>query len=142
VISTSQVPSTCTQTENKHIHIRNIHALCGLRTQDPGFPASEDSACLRSLGYFDRTVLIYVHTIFKMEIFLSCIFCTVPLKISALHFLFVLIKGKGIPVTDRGGPLGCETSKLPHFLDNRLTDGDEAVSLTRRPPLLPGKLFN
>jgi hypothetical protein len=27
----------------------------------------------------------------------------------------------------------CKTSKLPHFLDNRLTDGGEVVSLTRRP---------
>jgi hypothetical protein len=33
--------------------------------------------------------------------------------------------------------LGCETSRLPHFLDNRLTDGGEVVSLTRRPPFTP-----
>jgi hypothetical protein len=26
---------------------------------------------------------------------------------------------------------GCETSRLPHFLDNLLTDGGEIVSLTR-----------
>jgi hypothetical protein len=32
-------------------------------------------------------------------------------------------KGNAIPVTGRGGPLGCEMSRLPHFLDNRLTDG-------------------
>jgi hypothetical protein len=32
-----------TQTRNKHLHIRNIHALCGIRTQYPGFRASEDS---------------------------------------------------------------------------------------------------
>jgi hypothetical protein len=32
--------------------------------------------------------------------------------------------------TGRGGPLGCETSRLPHFLDNQLTDGGEVVSLT------------
>jgi hypothetical protein len=25
-------------------------------------------------------------------------------------------KGKAIPVTDRGGPQGCEKSRLPHFL--------------------------
>jgi hypothetical protein len=31
-------------------------------------------------------------------------------------------KGKVIPVTGRGGPQGCETSRLPHFLDNLLTD--------------------
>jgi hypothetical protein len=43
---------------------------------------------------------------------------------------------KAIPVTGRGGPLGCNTSRLPHFLDNRLTDGGEVVSLTRRPAAL------
>jgi hypothetical protein len=42
------------------------------------------------------------------------------------------IKGKVIPVTGREGPQGCETSRLPHFLDNRLTDGSEVVSLTHR----------
>jgi hypothetical protein len=47
-----------------------------------------------------------------------------------------LIKGKVqlYPVIGREGPQGCETSKLPHFLDNRLTDGGEVVSLTRRQP--------
>jgi hypothetical protein len=35
------------------------------------------------------------------------------------------------PVIGRGGPLGCETSRLKHFLDNRLPDGDE-VNLTHR----------
>jgi hypothetical protein len=32
-----------TQTQNKHIDILNIHALCGIRTHDPGFRASENS---------------------------------------------------------------------------------------------------
>jgi hypothetical protein len=40
--------------------------------------------------------------------------------------------GKAIPVTGREGPYGCETSRLPHFLDNRLTGSCEVVSLTRR----------
>jgi hypothetical protein len=31
-------------------------------------------------------------------------------------------KSKVIRVTGRGGPYGCETSRLPHFLHNRLTD--------------------
>jgi hypothetical protein len=39
-------------------------------------------------------------------------------------------------VTGRGGPYGCETSRLLFFLDNRLTDGGEVVSLTRRPTAL------
>jgi hypothetical protein len=43
-----------TQTQNKHIHIPNIHALCGIRTHDPSFRASEDSSCFRPLGYLVR----------------------------------------------------------------------------------------
>jgi hypothetical protein len=50
------------------------------------------------------------------------------------------VKGKAIPVTGREGPEGCETSRLPHYLDNRLTDGGEVVSLTRRPPFTPRKI--
>jgi hypothetical protein len=41
---------------------------------------------------------------------------------------------KDILETGRGGPQDCETTRLPHFLDNRLTDGVKFVSLTRRPP--------
>jgi hypothetical protein len=49
-------------------------------------------------------------------------------------------KGKAIPVTGRGGPWSCETSRLRYFLDNRLTDSGEFVSLMRRPPL-PSRIF-
>jgi hypothetical protein len=31
-------------------------------------------------------------------------------------------------------------SRLPHFLDNRLADGGEAVSLTHRPPFTPQEI--
>jgi hypothetical protein len=48
-----------------------------------------------------------------------------------------IIKNKDIPVTGRGGPEGSETSRLPHFLDSRLTESGEVVSLTRRPPFAP-----
>jgi hypothetical protein len=44
---------------------------------------------------------------------------------------------KAILVTCRVGASSCETSRLPHCLDNRLTDGGEVVSLTRRPPFAP-----
>jgi hypothetical protein len=50
------------------------------------------------------------------------------------------MKGKVLPVTRRGGPWGCETSRLPHFLENRLTDGGEVVNFTRRPPFAPRKI--
>jgi hypothetical protein len=49
-------------------------------------------------------------------------------------------KDKAIPVTGRGGPYGCETSRLPHFLDNRYKDGGEVVGLMRRPPFIPRKI--
>jgi hypothetical protein len=38
-----------TQTQNKNIHISNIHALCGIQTHDPGF---------RPLGYRDRYISV------------------------------------------------------------------------------------
>jgi hypothetical protein len=43
-----------TQTQNKRIHIINIHALSGIQTHDPCVRANEDSTCLRPLGYRDR----------------------------------------------------------------------------------------
>jgi hypothetical protein len=46
-------------------------------------------------------------------------------------------KSKAIPVTGHGCPLVCEMSSLPHFLDDRLTDGREVVSLTCWLPFTP-----
>jgi hypothetical protein len=43
------------------------------------------------------------------------------------------LTGKAVPVTGRGGPKGCETSRFSHFLDNRLANGGEFVSLKIRP---------
>jgi hypothetical protein len=48
-----------------------------------------------------------------------------------MGFSLIPVKSKAIPVTGRGGPYCCETSRLPHLLENRLTDGGEVVSLTR-----------
>jgi hypothetical protein len=42
-------------------------------------------------------------------------------------------KRKAIPVAGRWGPQGCETLRIPHCLDNQLTDGGEVVNLTQRP---------
>jgi hypothetical protein len=50
-------------------------------------------------------------------------------------------KSKAIPLTGREGPYGFETSRIPHFLDNRLTDDGEVVSLRRRPPFTPPGRF-
>jgi hypothetical protein len=56
------------------------------------------------------------------------------LQICSIH---ISKTGKAIPVTGHGGPYGCGTSRLPHFLDNWLTHGSEVVSLTRQPPFTP-----
>jgi hypothetical protein len=49
---------------------------------------------------------------------------------------YFLIECKG-KATGHGGSQGCETSRLPHFLDNRLTDGGEVVSLMCQPLFTP-----
>jgi hypothetical protein len=41
-------------------------------------------------------------------------------------------------VTGCGGPLACQTSTLPHFAENRMTDNGEDVSFTSRPHSTPG----
>jgi hypothetical protein len=55
-------------------------------------------------------------------------------------FIFKMVSGKAIPATVREGPQGCETSRFPHFLDNRLTEVGEVAGLTRRPPFTPRKI--
>jgi hypothetical protein len=40
-------------------------------------------------------------------------------------------------VRGREGPKGCEASKFPHCLDDRLIDDGEVVSLTHLPPPPP-----
>jgi hypothetical protein len=53
------------------------------------------------------------------------------------------VKSKAIFVTGRGDWQGFETPRLTHFLDNRLTDGGEVVSLTRQQAALytPGRFL-
>jgi hypothetical protein len=41
------------------------------------------------------------------------------------EFLTEPLKSKNIPLRDRVGPYGCEASRLPHFLDIRLTESGE-----------------
>jgi hypothetical protein len=50
-------------------------------------------------------------------------------------------KGKDIPVTCHGGPLGCERLKLPPYLHKQLTDGGKIVSPMRRPHFTPRFLY-
>jgi hypothetical protein len=47
-------------------------------------------------------------------------------------YIITLRYGRTDSVTGRGGQYGCETSRLPHFIDKRFTDGGEVVSLKRQ----------
>jgi hypothetical protein len=50
-------------------------------------------------------------------------------------------KVKVILVTGNVGLLGCGTARLPHFLDHRLIDGGEVVSLKRRNLFTPRRFL-
>jgi hypothetical protein len=50
-------------------------------------------------------------------------------------------KNEAIPITGRGGLLGCEMLRTPHCLDNWLTNCGKVVSLTHRPRSNPQKHF-
>jgi hypothetical protein len=70
---------------------------------------------------------------------------TLRTLVSTMRFAYTRmlckVKVKVIPVTGRGGPKDCETSRLSHFLKNWLTDVG-VVGLTRRSPfthrMIPG----
>jgi hypothetical protein len=49
----------------------------------------------------------------------------------------VLKKKKSYPCIRPWSPYGWDTSRIPHFLDNRLTNGGEVVNLKRRPRFTP-----
>jgi hypothetical protein len=52
------------------------------------------------------------------------------------------VKSKAISVTGRGGPKGCKMLRIPHCLDNWLTDGGKVVNPMHRPLLYsPETLF-
>jgi hypothetical protein len=48
---------------------------------------------------------------------------------------------KAVPVTGRGGLQGCETLRIPHCLDNRLTDCGK-FSHTQRPRSTPQQHYS
>jgi hypothetical protein len=73
---------------------------------------------------------------------ISCRSHTQPTHVkSCTNFWRWNLNSKAIAVTDPGGVLGCKTSRIPHFLDNRLIDGGEVVIMTRRPRFIHRKIF-
>jgi hypothetical protein len=54
-------PHRTTQTQNDRIHTPNIHALSGIRTQDPIVRAGEDKLCLSPRVHRDRLARLRGH---------------------------------------------------------------------------------
>jgi hypothetical protein len=50
------------------------------------------------------------------------------------------VNSKAIPVTGHEGLYGCETSRLPHFLESWLTSSDEVSLMHLRLPFTPTKI--
>jgi hypothetical protein len=91
-----------------------------------------------------RTVLRYHHALYFEQQNTNQQTCTFTTLNQAIMFAAVYSKkkkSKAIHVTVRGDPYGCETSRLPHFLDNRLTDGVELSALHVGHPLPPGRFL-
>jgi hypothetical protein len=65
-----------------------------------------------------------------------------PLQHVYYFLFFAVCKVKAtIPVIGSGGLYGCQTFRIPHCLDNRLTDGSEVLSPTHRPRSIPQKHY-
>jgi hypothetical protein len=73
---------------------------------------------------------MYQNTRHSTQVFLNSIICG-SIFIKTDHPIHTAVTG-------RGGPQGCEMSRLPHFPDNRITDGGEVVSLTSQQHFTPG----
>jgi hypothetical protein len=86
---------------------------------------------LEQLGHYQLPELLSSNNFSKGTRY-WCYRTKICLKQQQLHTLTVR---PNYPRNRPWRPLGCETSRFPHFLDNRLIDGDE-VSLTRRPPYI------
>jgi hypothetical protein len=59
-------------------------------------------------------------------------------KTTELLLTFII---EDIPVTGRGGLLGCEMLRISHCLDSPLTAGGKDVGPTHRPRLTPQKYY-
>jgi len=60
-----------------------------------------------------------------------------PIDVSIYRHGLVKVKGKAVPLQDWRGPEGSRRLRLPDFAVTA-QDGGKDVSLTHRPPLLPG----
>jgi hypothetical protein len=126
----------CHSYENKTSDVWTSHIMCGHMRYEH----------LKSLS----PSYVSVPAVGKLKTEVSTAKCNTTRRVkeeATAHKQFVIIRrlithaqSKTNPATGRGDPHGCETSRLLYFLDNRLTDDGEVVSLTRRPPFTPRKI--
>jgi hypothetical protein len=104
--------------------------------------------CVCMYIYIYNCFILFLYKSLQVQVLVSWLLFSVPVIVLESTSFFPALslflssyrgkkKGKAIAVTGRGGPLGCETSRLPHFVDSLLTDGREIASLKRRPPSIP-----
>jgi hypothetical protein len=70
--------------------------------------------------------------------YLALSLVTIVTQLPKLKYLV----SKDIPLAGHGSLYGYEMLRIPHCLDNRLTDGGKIVSLTHRPLSTPQKHFS
>jgi hypothetical protein len=99
--------------------------------------SSSDSLGVLWLSATEITVCVCAQTLCQRRTVQIC--STNLTVILSSRYPHIQVKGKPIPVTGCEGPSGYETSRLPHFLNNRLTDGSD-VALKRRPHFTPRKI--
>jgi hypothetical protein len=92
---------------------------------------------LQLLAYCVGLLYVGLHYLYKTMSMLAIVFrgqfisYSQILPNSLLQPVFV--------VTGLGNPKFCETSRIPHCIDNRIAEGGEVVSLTLRSPFTPRK---
>jgi hypothetical protein len=87
-VSTLKMEAICsaessvhTRSTRRRIPEDDIHALSGIRIHDLGFRASEDSTCLRPLGYRDQRLYSYASLIIMSTPYIITLLYMIHLEI-------------------------------------------------------------
>jgi hypothetical protein len=143
-VRSSETPVKLYQTWRRHIpEDRNFHmpTVVLLKCKHKGYVWYLSLWC-SDLEFNEKNVSVFVscNALTSMHQWNSGSLLTIFRTAWDMYWRY--LKSKANPVRGSGDPQDCKTSRLPHFLDNQLTDGGEVVSLTRRPPFTPRKIPN
>jgi hypothetical protein len=115
----------------------NITVFCDVMCTLPDHDQCHEGICCLHLQGNDY----YSKQLYQLLIALKIKLCLIKHYTMKAYGGMKVKEVKAMPVTDHRGPQGCEKSRCPHFLDNRVTDGGEVFSLTCQPAALlhPGR---